>query len=355
MIATDTTPRKERTAQAKRGIPWAAGLACVYMLAVVAVVLGTKRLGDAEGHWFFTVVLFVPRWPIALPLVLLVPIAAFGRAKLASFGALAVSVALMPWFMDFGVGVPSSSTAPRPERLRVMTYNIGGGSFEPADLVALVKEVDADVVGLEECQLEENAFAGSGYTMRNDNGNCLVVHDSQVKVRTVDVRDPQDIWDKNGSGAIARYELEWSGHVVSLLVVHLETVREGLQTLPFGFWKSDWDGPKQLDDNVKERVMESRVAEEWSRRAGTGVPQLVVGDFNMPPDSAIYRTYWSRLHNALTDRAVGRRVTKATRWHGLRIDHVLHDEGLSCLEARVTRDLGMDHRPVVADFRWAGH
>jgi endonuclease/exonuclease/phosphatase (EEP) superfamily protein YafD len=336
------------TARTKRRLPWAAGLALTYVLFVTVLVVGTKRLGDADGHWFFTVLLFAPRWPFALPLVVLVPIAAFGRLKAVSLGALGAAALLLVWFNDVGVSLRSSAEGPRAERLRIMTYNIGGGSFEPSDLVALVKELDEDVVGLQECQLEENAFEGTGYSQRNDNGNCLV---TRLPIKTIDVRDPQDIWDKNGSGAIARYELEWSGKVFSLEVVHLETVREGLESLRFGFWKSDWDGPRQLDENVKERAMESRVASEWARRAAA--PTMVIGDFNMPPDSAIYRTYWSTFHNALSENTLGRRVTKETRWHGIRIDHVLFDDRLVCLGARVTRNLGMDHRPVVADFRFA--
>ena len=311
------------------------------------LIVGTKRLGDAEGHWFFTVLLFVPRWPLALPIIVLAPIAAFGRLKPVSLGALAIGALLLLWFNDVGVSLGSGGDAPRAERLRIMTYNIGGGSFEPSDLVALVRDLDVDVAGLQECQLEEGVFSGTGYSQRNDNGNCLV---TRLPIKTVDVRDPQEIWDKNGSGAIARYELEWSGKVFDLEIVHLETVREGLQTLPFGFWKSDWEGPKQLDENVSERAMESRVASEWVRR-GTA-PTLVIGDFNMPPDSAIYRTYWSGFHNALSEKTLGRRVTKETRWHGIRIDHVLFDDRLQCIGARVTRHLGMDHRPVVADFRF---
>jgi endonuclease/exonuclease/phosphatase (EEP) superfamily protein YafD len=336
------------TAKGRRAIPWAAGLAALYLLVVLVLVLGTKRLGDAQGHWFFTVLLFVPRWPLALPVALVVPIAAFGRYKPISLGAVAIAILLLVWFNDVGVNLNSDGAAPRSERLRVMTYNIGGGSFDTKDLVALVKDVDVDVAGFEECQLEETAFDGTGYSQRNDSGNCLV---TRLPVKTVDVRDPQDIWDKNGSGAIARYELEWSGKIVSVEVVHLETVREGLETFPFGFWKSDWEGPKLLDENVQERALESRLASEWAGRGKA--PTIVIGDFNMPPDSAIFRAYWSGFHNALSENTFGRRVTKETRWHGIRIDHVLFDDRLTCMSARVTRHLGMDHRPVVADFRFA--
>ncbi len=352
MAASDTTPRAKsaRAATAgKRRAPVALALALLYLVVTLVLAVGTERLGDAESHWFFTALMFLPRWPLALPLALLVPLAAFGRMKLASLGALVAAALVNVWFLDVGASFGGAPAVPRDERLRIMTYNIGGGSFEPADLVALVKELDVDVAGFEECQLDEHAFDGTGYSLRNDNGDCLL---SRLPVEKADVRDPTDIWAINGSGAIARYEILWKGSPFSMVVVHLETVREGLQTLPFGFWKSDWTGPKDLDDNVRERQMESRAASEWAKRGAR--PVIVVGDFNMPAESAIFRAYWSDLHNALSEKALGRRVTKATRWHGIRIDHVLFGEGLACLGARVTRHLGMDHRPVVADFRYVG-
>ena len=88
---------------------------------------------------------------------------------------------------------------------------------------------------------------------------------------------------------------------------------------------------------IDERAMESRLASEWARRSK--LPSFVVGDFNMPVESAIYRKYWSTFGNALSQLGRGRPVTKATRWHGIRIDHILFDEGWTCQKAWVAADL----------------
>jgi endonuclease/exonuclease/phosphatase family metal-dependent hydrolase len=342
--------RRAESRATSRGVPWGLLVTSLYVAFVIAVVATTSSWGDE--WWLATVMMFAPRWVYAVPLLLLVPVGALSRHRVWSLGALLASAMLLARFND--VHVPPGGVPPGRARggLRVMTYNIGGGRFAPSALVELVAELDVDVVGLEECpELDEEAFAAKGYTLRRDSGLCLL---ARLPIRAADVRDPADVLAASGSGAINRYELEWSGHPFSLQLVHLETVREGLEEAMEGrFWKADWEGPRRMRDVIDERAMESRVAFDWTRRAGANVPSIVMGDFNMPVDSAIYRTYWSSFHNALSEHGRGHLVTKATRWHGLRIDHVLYSSGWTCRSAWIARDLGMDHRPVVADLEWS--
>jgi endonuclease/exonuclease/phosphatase (EEP) superfamily protein YafD len=42
--------------------------------------------------------------------------------------------------------------------------------------------------------------------------------------------------------------------------------------------------------------------------------------------------------------------SKFTRWHGLRIDHVLADDNWRVANSYVADDHGGDHRPVVANL-----
>jgi len=70
----------------------------------------------------------------------------------------------------------------------------------------------------------------------------------------------------------------------------------------------------------------------------------------MPVESAIYRRYWSDFSNAFSDAGWGWGATKATRWHGIRIDHVLVGHGASALRAWVAPHLDGDHRPMAADL-----
>ena len=330
--------------------PRAAILSIAYALCVLATVLVTSVLGDKA--WFPTVLLFAPRWVYALPILVVLPIAIRGRLKAVSLGTLAVTAFLLLWFNDFHVSKSIGGDESKGEnRLRVVTYNVGGGDFHPETLVGLVNLLHADVVGLEECQhVDVPAFAAKGYAVREDQSKiCLI---TKLPIVKEDVRDPHDMWAVGGAGGISRYELDWNGHIFSVELVHLETVREGLEAMRWGFWRSGWQGPREMRANIQQRATESQLALEWSKRST--LPTIVMGDFNIPTDSAIYRNTWKPFHNALSENGNGNLVTKATKYHGIRIDHVLFGDGLKCQKSFVAEDLGMDHRPVVADFTWSG-
>ena len=319
----------------------------LYVVVVLGLVGFTTRLGDR--HWLATVLLFAPRWPYALPLAVLVPWAALGRggSRLAALGALAATGLVLLWFNDVHVSPRGLAEPPPVPKLRVMSYNIGGGTFAPSTLVSLVSFANVDVAGFPECQnVDEAAFAARGYAVKKDaSGLCLV---TRLPILAEDIRDPHDMWDRGGAGCISRYELDFRGTRISVLLVHLETPREGLEGLRGGMRRPGWKGPEAMRTVIAQRELESRLAREWAGHSS--LPTLVMGDFNMPEDSAIYRTYWSSFHNALSARGTGHLVTKATRWHGIRIDHVLYDDGWTVHRASVGEHLGMDHRPVIVEL-----
>lgn len=104
-----------------------------------------------------------------------------------------------------------------------------------------------------------------------------------------------------------------------------------------------------MTDNLAQRDLESMLARQFVREAGD--PVIVTGDFNMPVESALYRRDWADLDNAFHAAGWGTGATKHTRWHGIRIDHVLAGPGWRAVRAVVGPDLGGDHHPMVADLR----
>jgi endonuclease/exonuclease/phosphatase (EEP) superfamily protein YafD len=84
--------------------------------------------------------------------------------------------------------------------------------------------------------------------------------------------------------------------------------------------------------------------------------KIIAGDFNLTVDSPIYREIWSNYRNAFSDSAYGYGYTKFTKInrfrYSARIDHVLSTPGLRPVRARVGPDLGSDHFPLIADFRF---
>ena len=82
---------------------------------------------------------------------------------------------------------------------------------------------------------------------------------------------------------------------------------------------------------------------------------IVMGDFNMPVESTIYRRCWPRLADAFSTSGWGFGFTKTSEkrgWsYGARIDHVLFSPPWRCLRCWVGGEIGSDHLPLVAEFR----
>jgi endonuclease/exonuclease/phosphatase family metal-dependent hydrolase len=147
-----------------------------------------------------------------------------------------------------------------------------------------------------------------------------------------------------GGGDVGRYTLETPDGPVVLFNLHLASPREGLQAVrddPFG-------GAAELRKSIALRQEESRIASRWAAEASGAV--LLAGDFNMPPESAVYRRDWSQYTNAFATAGFGLGYTWYSRYHGLRIDHILAGPGWHCVGCRVGPDVGSDHRPLLAEW-----
>lgn len=308
----------------------------------------------ADTWWVATLILFGPRWIWAAPLPLLVPPALFLRRRLlVPLGAAALVVV----FPVMGFELPALSTLvedEQPRDLRVMTYNIGVGAITAKMVMELLEDISPDIAVFQECEtvMDLPLFRSKHWNADMTLGSCVA---SRYPIRKVDARDPRDVWEMNGSGMIVRYEIETPGRVVHVVNVHLETVREALSEAMHRAWKA----APALEANIEQRAFESGLARGWAARAeglgsGSVVPLLVMGDFNMPVESAIYRRFWSSYTNAFSEVGFGFGATKETSWHGIRIDHVLLGPGWDCKRAWVGRGLGGDHRPMLVDLRWHG-
>ena len=78
------------------------------------------------------------------------------------------------------------------------------------------------------------------------------------------------------------------------------------------------------------------------------------GDFNTPPDSAMFREYWSSYGNAFSTAGFGWGYTHFTRRTAVRIDQILYSRGWQCKRCWVGPNVGSEHRPVIADVEWIG-
>ncbi len=250
-----------------------------------------------------------------------------------------------------GFNIPTEPTAwipgEAPHQLRVVSFNMGQIRQPEAALLDLVAQVNPDVLALQECDPD-----AARHLANADHWN-IVLHQSsciatRLKVIASEQRDPEAIWKLGGSGVNAKYVLDRQGQPFTLVNLHLETVREGLQ----GLIRSRGTDSAEMTNNLAQRELESALARLYTREVKG--PLIVTGDFNIPVESAIYRREWSDLGSAFHLAGWGTGYTKHTRWHGIRIDHVLVGPGWEVTRAWVGPDVGGDHRPMVADLRWSG-
>ena len=336
--------RRERPGKSAR-VGWLRWMTVAYLIVVLLVWALIRFGGDVWSAP--TVLLFGPRWVLGLPLLWLLPFGAMSDRWI--LPPLLLTAVVIAWpIMGFTLAFKTSARIERRD-LRLLTYNVGsennGQKPELNDIWRLINIARPDVVALQECDFTADQLAAMfpAYHANVKFDTCFL---SRFAILTIDTRNRDDFDAIGGSGIIDRFEIATPRGIVSVLNLHLETVRKGLEKVVA---RAD-DARSAMRYSIAERRAESRLAREWARRAK--VPQLVAGDFNLPADSAIFRAYWGDLADAHNRCGTGYGFTKYTKWFGMRIDHVLFDSNWECLDETVDYSLDQgDHRPVIVDLR----
>jgi vancomycin resistance protein VanJ len=323
---------------ARRRVVWA----CRVYLAVVAAVWGLLAVAG-DRWWPLTPLVYGPRWVIALPLAVLLPLAAWLSPR--SLGVLGLAAGLVAGPVTGGtVPLTFERTPPADApRLRVLTCNLGRERGDPVRFGVQVAATGADVVALQECLAEFPAavrWPDDWHVRPGPYGLCVA---SRFPVVGGDELRDEAL---GGRGAVARWRLLTPAGVVEFVNVHLASPREGLDPLV------RHGRTTGLRVSLAERWNESAAVERW---LGDPLdPRLVAGDFNMPADSAIFRRHWGRYTDCFATAGWGWGWTKRTRWFGVRIDHVLAGPGWSCRYCALGPDVGSDHRPLIAELVLVG-
>jgi endonuclease/exonuclease/phosphatase (EEP) superfamily protein YafD len=301
-----------------------------------------------DRWWLATVVLFGPRWLYVLPLVVLLPLVLVAERRLMPVLILAAVVCLGPiaqWQVPRRC--PGISTG-RPS-LRVLTCNVEAWRHgSDLALRRLIDRVAPDLVMLQEHCDEVPLVWPDGWTVRTV-GRLLIA--SRFDLAPIDSLDCQSrSMPQNYPDALACVVHTPHGELV-VCNVHLETPREGLESVLSRRTVLRLGGAKDLQEVIRDRDDQSRQVRRFVNK--TLPANVVAGDFNMPSDSAIYRRHWNDYTNAFQRVGWGYGYTKWSRvrflTYGLRIDHILTDDTCRPVRCWVEEDIHSDHRPVVAD------
>lgn len=318
----------------RRWTVWAAGLCWSWLGSVLVVAFVLHGL--SEEWWINTLLLYSPRWLVLLPVVLLLPLAAYASRR--SLGLLAAGVLVWLFLVTgFTVHLPVTAAA-NADCLRVLTCNMQGKLADGERFRALVDRTRPDVVLLQEWhgELNQQAFPDPGWTFA-ESGRLWAA--SRLPIKAARGLPAESIHLSGGAGA---FEIDAPGGAVRLVNVHLPTPRDGITAV----LKSRFHGLAELQSNTLARSQASSAVRQFAGVDNDGL--VVAGDFNLPVESSVLHKQWGDLGNAFSRRGLGFGWTKYTRWHGARIDHILFGENWTCLHCEVGPDVGSDHRAVFA-------
>lgn len=317
---------------------WAYPALC--LLALAALYLGGDR------WWPATFLLFGPRWALALPLAALLPPALRWPRRLLPPLLLAAIVVFGPILgLRWSFGSPAAAGG---SVVRVLTCNVRGGQCDIQALAGLARDRNVDLVALQECPpWVLQSFPAEWHKARE--GAVVVLSRHPMRpLPPVQVPHESRAWP---SVSLFPCLVDLPRGRVVFHSVYLPSAHYGIQHL--------LDRRRGLDPRKAGRL----TAETENRRSASlavrnavqeqALPLILAGDFNLPPESAIYREAWADLADAFAQTGRGYGWTyRDSPLHvplALRLDHVLSGNGALPLSCEVGPDVGSDHRPLIAE------
>jgi endonuclease/exonuclease/phosphatase family metal-dependent hydrolase len=235
--------------------------------------------------------------------------------------------------------------------LRVVTYNVHrcrglDGRTRPARIVEVLREVDADIIALQEVVSREDGAAekhqarfiaealGLNYLLGENRklrgaayGNVVLSRFPMKVVKNYDLS--VEGYERRGCLHI---DVDVEGAMVHVFNVHLGT------------------------DFLERRHQGRRLADvEILRQAGLTGPRLLLGDFNEWTPGLTTRLLGSHLKSVDIKKHLRRRRTYPGVLPFMHLDHIYHDDTLEleALKLHRTRKalVASDHLPLIAEFR----
>ena len=311
-----------------------------------------SRLLEMIGVWIY------------LPLGALLILSAALRSGRA--GAV-LAVPLLLFLVDYGALYLSSSLRSQPRTaqrvlvanqgtpLRVMSWNAQSDNTNVDGLVATLEALRPDVVAIQESGLVLSASlperVGERYPYQEHHPTGKASGMAILSRHPFLDAQPPHFRDDRESCNCQQVTLDFHGRPVTLISAH-----------PWpGDFSLRWFGPVPVVANFNpnsQNRMFRHILDRVDTQQASGVPLLLVGDFNTTEGQYNYRRLRQRLDDAFASAGVGPGFTwpHQVQVSGvmlpplLRIDHIYHGDAWLPRRAWVGEIEGSDHRYVVADL-----
>jgi endonuclease/exonuclease/phosphatase family metal-dependent hydrolase len=312
-----------------------------FYLVALCVCAALLR-AESDRWWVATLIMFSPRWLWGAPLAALVPWSALFQRRL--LWVLAGCSAIWLWpILNISVPWPLwDPTSGRGHTLRVMTCNGDYRALDAMRLKQLIEGVEPDIVMFQDAPSRTilEAFNSADWHIQVVDGFIAVSRYPMQNLEPIDTAGSE-----LGPGVCARTEIETPLGVVRLFNVHLASPRSALQSV-IGRQSGEAD---EVVANSRLRQKQSIAVRSFVGESSA--PTIILGDFNTPIESQIYRQVWADYTNAFSARGWGVGNTHFTRRTGVRIDHILVSSQFVVQKCWIGPNIGSAHRPVIADLQ----
>jgi endonuclease/exonuclease/phosphatase (EEP) superfamily protein YafD len=327
-------------------------LAILYPLALLLVLASFRWVGE---RWAVTaVLLYLPRIGFAIPLPLLtLGVWIHGPRRLLVTQLVALGLIVFP-LMGLHVSRPRAHRTPS---IRVFSCNIHLGTFGKERVVARIKELNPDVVLLQEAEgdsLEYFRARLPGYSVQASTQFLL---GTRFPVRSQ--YEPPQI---RASGVLRSprfigYTLETPLGIIDLLHVHPISPREGFhavrgmglrQEIKSGrIFKTAWAGAVMANAELR-RLQIAAVVRQAEQSRG---PVIVAGDTNLPEQSFILGHHLGGYADGFAEVGNGFGYTfPADKRPWMRIDRILASRNLEFVDFFTQEERASDHLCIAADL-----
>lgn len=345
-------PTLSRPSCWRRRLHWLTVLHCVMAATVWYLIWEVS-----ESHWLGSVFTFLPRLPWLLPGVVLVLWSLAARSQAFWWNALTTGFVLLA-IAEFNVPwqrLQSSETNADQNRPSVRVASCNVQNFAPDFSLVLqdLQQAKPDVIALQE------AFRPPEVLLKH----YPDWHRLRVRGFWIAARWPlrllgecqTDVFSHLSALAV---EVAHPDRPFVVADVHLMTARKSLVELrPLDIVSGDAQAP--FYDSTMRRMIEAQQVREFLNQHRGDLPLIVVGDFNMPVSSSLYRTQFAELQNCFEAASWGFGFTapckrfrfwpRNTPWQ--RIDHILVSHDWNIESCHVGQQDGSDHRLISASLK----
>jgi len=318
---------------------------CAWAYTLGTILALALMYATGDRWWPGTMLLFGPRWMLALPLIPLLPLALWRRPRLCGPLLLAGVIVFGPFMgLQWTLATPQDTN---DRELRVLTCNVQTGNFDAKALSQLIREKDIDLVALQECPASIQLDLPPEW-QKVQTGIIAVLSRHPIQAHSsITVMHPPHAWPRH---SLLPCTVTTPAGKIIFNSIYLPSPRYGLQHI---LDRKTGINPKKNKILAAETENRQKVSAQVRNSLNTEeLPMIIAGDFNMPSESYIFQSYWSDLSNAFTKTGIGYGWSYRDASHGIpidiRIDHILTGKGVNPLQCYIGPDIGSDHRPVIA-------